>query len=79
VFHRHHSHGEPERAENAAPTEFVRAEGTILDWGPSALYRTKSRLLVGVKFDDGEKVEFTEEISDIVLPRRAISPHGFMP
>jgi hypothetical protein len=50
------------------PIEPVRAEGVILEWGPSALYRAKTRLLVGVKFDDGQKVEFTEEIEDVVLP-----------
>ena len=42
--------------------------GVILQWEPSHLYRTKARLLVGVKFDDGQKVEFTEEITDFVLP-----------
>jgi hypothetical protein len=67
VFHRNHSHDEPERA--AAPVEPARTVGVILDWGPSALYRTKKRLLVGVKFDDGQKVEFNEEITDIVLPQ----------
>ncbi|HEY6297929.1 MAG TPA: hypothetical protein VIX15_19920, partial [Streptosporangiaceae bacterium] len=34
----------------------------------SVLYRTKQRLLVGVKFDDGQKVEFSEEIDEIALP-----------
>jgi hypothetical protein len=68
VFHRHHPHDEPERAKAEAPREPARTEGVILDYGPSALYRTKKRLLVGVKFDDGQKVEFNEEITDIVLP-----------
>jgi len=64
VFHRHHSHDEPERGK----AEPARTEGVVLDWGPSTLYRTRQRLLVGVKFDDGQKVEFTEEITDVVLP-----------
>jgi hypothetical protein len=57
VFHKHH-----------APSEPVRAEGVILDRQPSHLYRAKTRLLVGVKFDDGQKVEFTQEIEDLCLP-----------
>ena len=66
MFHRHH-HSDDERAQTA-PIEPVRADGVILEWAPSALYRTKARLLIGVKFDDGQKVEFTEEVEDIVLP-----------
>jgi hypothetical protein len=67
VFHRHHHSGsEPRQTE--ASFEPVRAEGVILEWAPSAFYRTKARLLIGVKFDDGQKVEFTEEVDDIVLP-----------
>jgi hypothetical protein len=65
VFHHHHHHnepGEPARAES------VPAVGVILQWEPSHLYRTKARLLIGVRFDDGQKVEFTEEITDFVLP-----------
>ena len=68
MFHRHHSHGEPERAKAKAPVEPVRAEGVVIDRAPSLLYRTKRRLTVGVKFDDGQKVEFTEEIDHVVLP-----------
>lgn len=60
--HHHHEPGEPARAQS------VPAEGVILQWEPSHLYRTKARLLVGVKFDDGQKVEFTEEITDLCLP-----------
>jgi hypothetical protein len=67
VFHRHHhSDNEPARAQT--PIELVRAEGVILDRGPSAYYRSKVRLLIGVKFEDGQQVEFTEEIIDLVLP-----------
>jgi hypothetical protein len=46
----------------------VPAQGVIMQWAPSSLYRTKVRLVVGVKFDDGQKVEFTEEITDFCLP-----------
>jgi hypothetical protein len=67
VFHRHH-HSDSEPGHTGVPIEPVRAEGVILEWGPSALYRAKTRLLVGVKFDDGQKVEFTEEIMDVILP-----------
>jgi hypothetical protein len=63
VFHRHHH-----SANEPAPIEWVRTEGVILDRGPSAYYRTKVRLLIGVKFEDGQKVEFTEELTDLVLP-----------
>jgi hypothetical protein len=68
VFHRHHHSGdEPARAQTP-PIEPVRADGIVLEWATSTLYRTKSRLLIGVKFDDGQKVEFTEEVDDFVLP-----------
>jgi hypothetical protein len=62
VFHKHHGSSEPLRSGT------VQAEGVILEWAPSPLYRAKVRLVVGVKFDDGQKVEFTEEISDLCLP-----------
>jgi hypothetical protein len=67
VFHRHH-HSDRESVPAEASFEPVRAEGVILEWAPSAIYRTKARLLIGVKFDDGQKVEFTEEVTDFVLP-----------
>ena len=57
MFHRHHSAGET-----------ARAEGVILDWQPSRMYRTKVRLVIGVKFDDGQTVEFTQETDDYCLP-----------
>ena len=57
MFSKHHPSSEP-----------VRAEGVILDWAPSSLHRTRVRLVVGVKFDDGQKVEFTQEITDFCLP-----------
>lgn len=62
MFHKHHESNEPERSHS------VQAEGVILDWAPSPLYRAKSRLTVGVKFEDGQKVEFTEDILDVALP-----------
>ena len=68
MFSKHHLSNEP-----------VRAEGVILDWAPSSLYRTKVRLVVGIKFDDGQKVEFTQEITDFCLPRRATSPRALLP
>jgi hypothetical protein len=67
VFHKHH-HQDSQSRQAEPHVEPVRAEGVILEWGPSLLYRAKTRLLIGVKFDDGQKVEFTEEIEDFVLP-----------
>ena len=67
MFRRHH-HQDADPRQAGAAVEPVRAEGVILERGPSALYRTKVRLLIGAKFDDGQKVEFTEEITDVVLP-----------
>jgi hypothetical protein len=65
MFRRHH-HGEGGPAQPAV--EWLRAEGTILEWGASPMYRAKVRLTVGAKFADGEKVEFVQEIMDVVLP-----------
>jgi hypothetical protein len=57
MFHRHGS-----------SKDWVPAEGVILENAPSLLYRTKQRLVVGVKLDNGETVEFTEEITDFYVP-----------
>jgi hypothetical protein len=65
LFRRHH-HAEGTPAQPAV--DWRRAEGTILVWAPSPAYRTKVRLTVGAKFSDGEKVEFVQDIMDIVLP-----------
>ena len=46
----------------------MQAEGVILERRPSALYRTRIRLVIGVKFDDGQTVEFTEELVDFCTP-----------
>ena len=57
MFHRH---------DPASRT--MQAEGVILERRPSALYRTRIRLVIGVKFDDGQTVEFTEELVDFCTP-----------
>jgi hypothetical protein len=46
----------------------VSAQGVILENTLSMLHRTRRRLVVGVKFDDGETVEFAEEIMDFYVP-----------
>lgn len=70
MFGKHHS-----ASESVSASEPVPAEGVILEWAPSSLYRTKVRLVVGVKFDDGQKVEFAEEITDFCLPSGSTLGH----
>jgi hypothetical protein len=57
--------------------ELVAAEGVILESTPSTLYRRKCWLVVGVRFDDGETVEFTQEITDFYVPH-AKGPGGWL-
>jgi hypothetical protein len=66
VFRKHHAQNGPSSQPAVEP---ARAEAVILDWATSQLYRTKVRLTVGLKFDDGQTVEFIQEIPDIVLPQ----------
>lgn len=61
MFGKHHPSSTPEP---------VRAEGVILSVAPSALSpRSPLRsVTVGIKFDDGQTVRFTQEIEHLVLP-----------
>lgn len=49
-------------------SEGTQIEGVVLEWKPAPLARTKDRLRIGVKFDDGETAEFTEDITNYCHP-----------
>jgi hypothetical protein len=49
-------------------SEGARIEGVVLAWKPAPRDRTKDRLTIGVKFDDGETAEFTEDITNYYQP-----------
>jgi|HubBroStandDraft_1064217.scaffolds.fasta_scaffold62526_3 hypothetical protein len=44
-------------------TEGAQAEGTVLQWSAGREI-SKAHLLIGVKFEDGEIVEFSEDVTD---------------
>jgi hypothetical protein len=48
--------------------EGAETEGVVLQWKPAPLDRTKDRLTIGVKFEDGETAEFTEDITNYYQP-----------
>jgi hypothetical protein len=66
--HKHQDTPGNEEVDAPAPPPGVAIDGVVLHYEPSPLYRTRSRLLVGVKFEDGETAEFTEEIVDFYQP-----------
>src|ERR1700752_1948063 len=49
-------------------SEGAQIDGVILESNPSKYYRTRTRVVVGVKFEDGEKGEFTQELTDFYDP-----------
>jgi Short C-terminal domain len=42
----------------------AQIDGVVLDAKPAPMVRTKTRVSVGVKFDDGETAEFEQDITD---------------
>jgi hypothetical protein len=50
-------------------TDGAQIDGVVLHWEPAPYVRTQARIVVGVKFDDGEKAEFTEDVTDYCQPR----------
>jgi hypothetical protein len=67
MFGKHHS-----------PSEFVRAEGVVLETPRSSQRAVKIRYVVGVKFDDGQKVKFTQEIDKFFFPSERNALHAVM-
>jgi hypothetical protein len=49
-------------------SEGAQTEGVVMEANPAPYVRTKDRLTIGVKFDDGQKAEFTEDITNYVQP-----------
>jgi hypothetical protein len=50
-------------------TDGAQIDGVVLHWEPAPYVRTQARIVVGVKFEDGEKAEFTEDITDYCQPQ----------
>jgi hypothetical protein len=72
LFKRKHEEtpGDEGASGAAAQPAGVTIDGVILHYEASATRRTRSRLTVGVKFEDGQTAEFTEEIVDFYQPPR---------
>jgi hypothetical protein len=66
--HKHQDTSADEGVSVPAPPPGVAIDGVVLHYEPSPTHRTRARLLVGVKFEDGQTAEFTEEITDFYQP-----------
>jgi hypothetical protein len=66
--HKHQDTTDDPAIGNPAPPPGVAIDGVVLHYEPSQTRRTRARLLVGVKFEDGQTAEFTQEIVDFYQP-----------
>jgi hypothetical protein len=46
----------------------AQIDGVVVDAKPAPMVRTKTRVSVGVKFDDGRTIEFEQDITDYYVP-----------